>query len=94
MGVEETDLDSLERLPLINRLVRLILALAFTFLFVYGVLPQVTSRVPILARMRTKLDSNGIAPSRYYYTDVDQVMEGEHYVRQAIRDLPQGKNRR
>jgi hypothetical protein len=30
------------------------------------------------------LDNNGIDPTRYYYTDVEQVQEGEDYLRSVL----------
>ena len=34
--------------------------------------------------MSVYLDNNGIDPTRYYYTDVEQVKEGEEYLRFAL----------
>ena len=34
--------------------------------------------------MSVYLDKNGIDPSRYYYTDVEQVQEGEDYLRTVL----------
>jgi len=79
-------MDSSNAQPLLYRLAKFVLAIGVALFFVYGVLPIVTSQVPILARMRTYLDNNGIDPSRYYYTDVEQVAEGERYLEQAIRE--------
>ncbi|WP_153306547.1 hypothetical protein [Desulfogranum japonicum] len=62
----------------------MIVILSGVLLFVYGLLPVVTSQVPILAQMHSYLDQNGIDPSRYYYTDVEQVAEGEHYLEIAL----------
>jgi hypothetical protein len=39
---------------------------------------------PILHRMSQHLTENGIDPTRYYYTDVEQVKESENYLRQAL----------
>ena len=55
-------------------------ALGVTLAFIYVVLPFVTSSVPILHRMSLFLDDNGIDPTRYYYTDVEQVKESERYL--------------
>jgi len=55
-------------------------ALAFVYLF----LPALTDSFEILHRMSVYLDKNGIDPSRYYYTDVEQVQEGEDYLRTVL----------
>ena len=52
--------------------------------FVYVVLPYMTESVGILNRMSQYLDDNGIDPSRYYYTDVEQVKESEHYLETVL----------
>jgi hypothetical protein len=36
--------------------------------------------------MSVYLDNNGIDPTRYYYTDVAQVKEGEEYLRFALEE--------
>jgi len=55
-------------------------ALAFVYLF----LPMLTNSFGILHRMSVYLDNNGIDPTRYYYTDVEQVKEAENYLRFAL----------
>ena len=75
---------TVDHLPLATRLKRFLLALSLVLFFVFGALPMLTSQVPILARMSSYLASNGIDPSRYYYTDVEQVAEGEQYIADAI----------
>lgn len=77
--------DTPEEKPLHKRLLQFFLAFGLTLTFVYGVLPAVTASVPILSKMHSYLSINGIDPSRYYYTDVEQVAEGEHYIENAIR---------
>lgn len=77
---------TISQLPLKQRLTRFLLLLGTVLAFVYGVLPAVTDQVPILARMHSYLNNNGIDPSRYYYTDVEQVAEGERYIAQAIKE--------
>ena len=57
-------------------------ALAFVYLF----LPLLTNSCGILHRMSVYLDNNGIDPTRYYYTDVEQVKEGEEYLRFALEE--------
>ncbi len=72
-------------LPFHKRLIRFLMAFGLTLAFVYGVLPAVTNSVPILSKMHSYLSQNGIDPSRYYYTDVEQVAEGEKYIENAIK---------
>lgn len=55
-------------------------ALAFVYLF----LPMLTNSFGVLHRMSMYLDNNGIDPTRYYYTDVEQVKEAENYLRIAL----------
>lgn len=62
------------------------LTLCAIMLFVYGFLPLLTSSFPILQRMSKSIEENGIDPSRYYYTDVEQVYEAEGYLKQALID--------
>lgn len=83
---QQADMETLRQQPLSQRIGKFILVLCTVLVFVYGVLPLVTSQVPILDRMRSYLDNNGIDPTRYFYTDVEQVAEGERYLRQAIRE--------
>lgn len=66
------------------RLGRFILSLGLVFGFIYGFLPILTDSVPVLSRMAHYLDQNGIDPSRYYYTDVEQVKESERYLSAAL----------
>jgi hypothetical protein len=54
-------------------------------LFFFGLaLPLLTRSVPILHHMAENLAENGIDPSRYYYTDVEQVQEGERYLSRVL----------
>jgi hypothetical protein len=62
------------------------LALGTALAFVYLFLPILTNSFGILSRMSAYLDDNGIDPSRYYYTDVVQVREGESYLRFALEE--------
>jgi len=82
--VDEIKNEELE--PFSQRLFKFIITLTLTLIFVYGVLPLITNQVPILAKMHSYLENNGIDPSRYYYTDVDQVEESELYIEQAIHE--------
>jgi len=53
-------------------------------LFVYVFLPYLNSSFGILQRMSTYLDENGIDPTRYYYTDVEQVEDAEDYLESVL----------
>ena len=66
------------------RLKNFVLATGTALAFVYLFLPLLTSSCGILHRMSVYLDNNGIDPTRYYYTDVEQVQEGEEYLRSVL----------
>ena len=66
------------------RLKNFVLATGTALAFVYLFLPLLTNSCGILHRMSVYLDNNGIDPTRYYYTDVDQVQEGEEYLRSVL----------
>ena len=66
------------------RLKNFALALGTALAFVYLFLPLLTNSCGTLHRMSVYLDKNGIDPTRYYYTDVEQVAEGEAYLRMAL----------
>ncbi|SHO49494.1 hypothetical protein [Desulfopila aestuarii] len=59
-------------------------SLGACLIFVYVFLPFLTESVTILNRMSQYLDNNGIDPTRYYYTDVEQVKESEEYLQTAL----------
>ncbi len=61
-------------------------ALGACLIFVYLLLPLLTNSCGILHRMSVYLDANGIDPTRYYYTDVEQVAEAEQYLHAALAD--------
>lgn len=67
-----------------RRVGRFLLLLAGTVAFVYGFLPWLTQNQPALRRMAQHLEETGIDPSRYYYTDVEQVSEAEAYLRERL----------
>lgn len=69
---------------LLRRLGSFVLALMITFAVIYGALPRLTQSVDILKRMSVLLEEENIDPSRYYYTDVAQVVESERYLRTAL----------
>jgi len=54
--------------------------LSFVFIF----LPFLTNSCTILHSMSEYLADNGIDPTRYYYTDVEQVKESEIYLRSVL----------
>ena len=56
------------------------------FSFVYLFLPLLTKSCTPLQHMADCLQETGIDPSRYYYTDVEQVQEGESYLRTVLED--------
>jgi len=64
-----------------DRITRFAIVFGLTLILVYGLLPWLTGSFDILNRMSLALDENGINPSRYYYTDVEQVIESEQYLR-------------
>lgn len=65
---------------LLRRLRNFVLTLAAALFVVYVFLPYFTSSFAVLQRMSDSLEENGIDPSRYYYTDVEQVKEAECYL--------------
>lgn len=67
-----------------QRLFRLTATVAGTLFFFCLVLPALNRSVPILGKMASDLAENGIDPTRYYYTDVEQVKEGERYLSRAL----------
>jgi len=69
-----------------QRLRNFILTLGALLLFVYGFLPLLTNSFEVLNRMSQYLDENGIDPTRYYYTDVEQVKEAEEYLDSVLND--------
>jgi hypothetical protein len=69
-----------------RRLTAFVLSLCALFSFVYGVLPLLTDSVNVLHRMSILLEDSGIDPSRYYYTDVQQVEQGEQYLETVLAD--------
>ncbi len=59
-------------------------SLSACLVFVYVFLPLMTESVDVLNRMSQYLDVNGIDPTRYYYTDVEQVKEAENYLQTVL----------
>ena len=68
----------------LKRWTRFFVFLSLAFSFVYGFLPFLTRSFSVLDNMAHSLEENGIDPSRYYYTDVEQVKEGEFYLRGVL----------
>ncbi len=68
-----------------KRLRNFVAACAAALLFVFVFLPFLTRSFDILDRMSAYLDENGIDPSRYYYTDVEQVAEAEKYLESVLK---------
>ncbi|MBE1425678.1 hypothetical protein H4684_002335 [Desulfomicrobium macestii] len=68
------------------RLKNFVLTMGAALAFVYLFLPFLTNSCGVLSRMSSYLDDNGIDPTRYYYTDVAQVKEGEDYLRFALEE--------
>lgn len=63
-----------------HKYTKFVLSLGACLFFVYVFLPYMTESVGVLNRMSQYLDNNGIDPTRYYYTDVEQVKEAENYL--------------
>ncbi len=72
----------MKSLPL--RLRDFFLTLACGLFFFYVFLPYLTSTVPVLQQTSVLLEEHDIDPSRYYYTDVEQVAEGEAYLHSVL----------
>ena len=68
------------------RLRNFVLTLGTLLCIIYVGLPLLTQHIPILHKMSVYLDNNGIDPTRYYYTDVEQVKESESYIYAAIKE--------
>ncbi|PKN07558.1 MAG: hypothetical protein CVU73_12470 [Deltaproteobacteria bacterium HGW-Deltaproteobacteria-8] len=71
-----------KNLPL--RLRNFVVTLGAMLTFTYVLLPMLTSSCGILNRMSLYLNENGIDPTRYYYTDVEQVKESEQYLDEVL----------
>ena len=69
-------------LPL--RLRDLVIALLAGAAFFYLFLPLLNRTFPILEKTSRHLEKHDIDPTRYYYTDVSQVAEGEAYLHTAL----------
>jgi hypothetical protein len=72
----------MKSLPL--RLRNFFLTLACGLFFFYVLLPFVNDTIPVLRQTSSLLEEHDIDPSRYYYTDVEQVAEGEAYLRSVL----------
>jgi len=78
-------MESTPNKSLSHRLRNFIAACAAVLFFVFVFLPFLTSSFDILGRMSAYLDENGIDPSRYFYTDVEQVSEAEQYLESVLK---------
>jgi hypothetical protein len=67
-----------------RRLRNFFVSIGVALLFVYGFLPLLTGSFDILSSMSEYLEETGIDPSRYFYTDVEQVAEAEHYLQSVL----------
>lgn len=74
----------MKREPFRTRLRNFVVAFGATCAVIYVVLPALTHSCGILHRMSMYLDENGIDPTRYYYTDVEQVAESVDYLYFAL----------
>jgi hypothetical protein len=70
---------------LVYRLRNLVIFLGAALAFVYVFLPLLTRSFDTLSSMSDSLDENGIDPTRYYYTDVEQVKEAELYLESVLQ---------
>ena len=70
---------------LVQRLRNLVIFLGGALVFVYVFLPLLTRSFDTLSSMSEYLDENGIDPTRYYYTDVEQVKEAELYLESVLQ---------
>ena len=68
----------------LHRVSRFLLACGGIEVFFYVFLPWLTRSLPPLQQMAHHLEETGIDPSRYYYTDVEQVSEAEAYLRERL----------
>lgn len=77
-----------------KKFIRFLLTVGLVLFFFQVFLPFLTRHVPTLKKMSEILDENAIDPSRYYYTDVDQVKEAEQYIRSVLTDIEKQKTTR
>ncbi|WP_136810762.1 hypothetical protein [Desulfosediminicola flagellatus] len=69
-----------------QRLLIFFVTFGAALVFVYVFLPYLTRSFDILNSMSRYLDDNGIDPTRYYYTDVEQVQEAEEYLESVLEE--------
>ena len=77
-------MQSISNSSLPHRIRNLVVSLGTALLFVYVVLPLLTRSSDTLSTMSDLLDTSGIDPTSYYYTDVEQVWEAERYIESAL----------
>lgn len=63
---------------------RFLCLLGGIIVFVFAFLPWLTQSLNPLRQMEQHLQETGIDPSRYFYTDVEQVSEAEAYLRERL----------
>lgn len=68
------------------RLRNFTLTFGLLLLFIYGALPLLTRSFAPLQRMSESLEGNGIDPTRWYFTDVEQVKDAERHLNMVLRD--------
>ena len=77
--------EAMEKVATISRKsAKLLASLGTCLIFVYVFLPFMTKSFGVLNRMSQYLDNNGIDPTRYYYTDVEQVKEAENHLQTVL----------
>jgi len=76
--------DTMAKKNLPRRITAFVLVLGVSLVSIYGLLPWLTDSITPLASMSRSLHESGIDPSRYYYTDVEQVKESEQYLRSVL----------
>lgn len=69
-----------------RRIRNFIVSIGVALLFVYGFLPLLTGSFDVLSTMSEYLEENGIDPTRYFYTDVEQVAEAEYYLQSVLEE--------
>lgn len=69
---------------MLKKIGKFAVSLSVCLVLIYVVLPYLTESVGILNRMSQYLETNGIDPTRYYYTDVAQVKESENYLETVL----------
>lgn len=77
-----------------QRGIRFLLWIIGTFFFFYILLSFITQKTPVLYRMSEVLEWHEIDPSRWYYSNVPQTLEGEQYLRGVLSTGDDSKEKR